>query len=291
MESILRSINNNNKDDFSKFLKYLITQIRSDGSTKLSIFLERMEDYISEIQQDNIPIVIETFFTIGDELIIPEDEFGGILISSGNNIKMGRITWKLLQRYNDRNKRFEILKNAFENGRAISMMADELISLWQQYEDHRVKGKYDENMIVENEHLKILQEIVLDKIREAAKDNKLLTTPLLPHVLYCWNKWGIKNEVKEWVSAIINSDEKLPIFLSKFLQKNTSWAINDKVYRIHWRLNPNSLKDYIDIDTLEKRCNYILSNDSIANNLDDRQKLAIKQFLKEKRILDDGKSR
>ena len=135
-------------------------------------------------------------------------------------------------------------------------------------------------MIVENGHLKILQEIVLDKIREAAKDNPLLTTPLLPQVLCCWNKWGIKNEVREWVSAMINSDEKLPIFLSKFLQKNTSWTITDKVCRVYWRLNPNSLKEYMDIDTLEKRCNYILSNDSIANNLDDRQKLALRQFLK-----------
>ena len=290
MESILRSINNNNKDDFSKFLKYLITQIRSDDSTKLSIFLERMEDYISEIQQDNISTVIETFYTIGDELIIPEDEFGDTLISLGNNAKMGRIMWKLLRKYADKNKRFEILKNAFENGWAISMMADELISLWQQYENHSVGEKYEENMIVENGHLKILQEIVLDKIREAAKDNLLLTTPLLPQVLCCWNKWGIKNEVREWVSAMINSDEKLPIFLSKFLQKNTSWTITDKVCRVYWRLNPNSLKEYMDIDTLEKRCNYILSNDSIANNLDDRQKLALRQFLKEKQLLNNGKN-
>ena len=126
MEAILRSLDN--KKTFGKLLKGLATKTRSDGSTKLSVFLERMVDYTPELPQEYIPIVVETFFDIGDKLIIPEDEDKGFFIGWRNDIRMRRIIWQLLRKYNDKNRRFEILKDAFENGQAISMMVVELIS-------------------------------------------------------------------------------------------------------------------------------------------------------------------
>jgi len=287
MEIILNSLPDKGK--FCKYLKYLIKQKRSDGSTKLSVFLERMEDYTSKISQDHILIIIETFFDMGDEFIIPEDESIGVL-SWGNDIRMGRIIWQLLRRYNDKNKRFEILKNAFEKGRAISMMVSELISFWQQHGKYGSTKKSDEDILLDKNHLETLQGIVLDKIKEAEKEDKLLNTPFLPSILYHWKEWGNEGEVRDWVSKVVASDEKLPIFLLKFLQKTQSYTITDRVAKTHWRLNPNRLKDFIDLDILEKRCNEVLSNDSIVATLDDKEKLAIRQFLKEKHLLDKGKN-
>jgi len=277
------------KRGFCESLKYLIKQRRSDGSTKLSVFLERMEGYTSKIPQDHIPIIIETFFDMGDELIIPEDESIGVL-SWGNDIRMRRIIWQLLRRYNDKNKRFEILRNAFEKGRAISMMVSELISFWQQHGKYGSTKKSDEDILLDKNHLETLQEIVLDKIKKAEKEDKLLNTPFLPSILYRWKEWGNEGEVRDWVSKVVASNEKLPIFLSKFLQKTSSATITDRVAKIYWRLNPNWLKDFIDLDILEKRCNEVLSNESVVAILDDKQKLAIRQFLKEKHLLDKGKN-
>ena len=89
---------------------------------------------------------------------------------------------------------------------------------------------------------------------------------------------------------MVASDEKLPIFLSKILQKTSSATITDRVSKIRWRLNPNWLKDFVDVNILEKRCNEVLSNDSLVATLDDKQRLAIKQLLKEKRLLVEGKN-
>ena len=287
MEIILNSLPD--KGRFCEYLKYLIKQKRSDGSTKHSVFLERMEDYTSKIPQDYIPIIIETFFDIGDEFIIPEDEGKGFL-SWRNDIRMGRIIWQLLRRYNDKNKRFEILKNAFENGKAISMMVKELISFWKQHGKYGGTKKSDKDILLDENHLETLQEIVLDKIKEAVKEGKLLNTPFLSSILYRWKEWGNEGEVRDWVSKAVASDEKLPIFLSKFLQKTSSATITDRVAKIRWRLNPNWLKDFIDVDILEKRCNEVLSNESVVATLDDKQKLAIRQFLEEKHLLDKGKN-
>jgi len=287
MKAILSSLPN--KKSFCEDLKRLIKQKRSDGSTKLSVFLERMWDYTSEIPQDNIPIVIETFFTVGDKLIIPKDE-GGFLPRGGNDIRMEIIIQQLLRRYSDKNKRFEILKNAFEKGRAISMMVGKLISFWRQHGKYGGIKKSDEDILLDEDHLETLQRIVLNKIKEAAGKDKLLNTPLLPTVLYWWKERENEDEVKDWVGNTIALDEKLPILLLKFLQKTSSVAINDRVAKIRWRLNPNQLKDFIELNILEKRCNEVLSNDSIMAKLNDKQKLAIAQFLKEKHLMDKGKN-
>ena len=74
------------------------------------------------------------------------------------------------------------------------------------------------------------------------------------------------------------------------LQKTRIAGLTDKVAKVHRRLNPNTLKDFIDLDILERRCNKILANESVLATLDDKQKLAIKQFLKEKHLLNEGKN-
>ena len=74
------------------------------------------------------------------------------------------------------------------------------------------------------------------------------------------------------------------------MQKTSSATITDRVAKICWRLNPNWLKDFIDLDILEKRCKEVLSDDSIVATLDNKEKLAITQFLKEKHLLDKGKN-
>ena len=101
MENILASLDDG--ESFSKYLKDLSTQIRRDGSTKVSVFLERMKDYTSEIPQNYIPVVIETFFTIGDELIIPEDK--SFYISWGNDAKMIEIIGQILKRYEKKRRK------------------------------------------------------------------------------------------------------------------------------------------------------------------------------------------
>jgi len=288
VETILASLAEG--ENFSKHLKDLSTQIRRDGSTKVSVFLERMEDYTFEIPQDHIPAVVETFFNVGDELIIPEDESKGFFIPWGNDIRMGRIIWQLLERYDEKDKRFEILKSAFEKGQAISMMVKEMTTFWQQHGKYGGTKKPDEDVLLEEKHLEALQGIVLNKIREISRDDKLLNTPILPSVLYRWKEWGDEAKVRDWVKKIVSSDEKLPIFLSKFLQKTRSAGMNDRVARIRWRLNPNWLKELVDLNLLEKRCVEILSNKEMVSKLDDIAKLAISRFLKEKYLLDEGKN-
>lgn len=267
----------NNKEFFVNYLKKLTTQIRSDGTTKLSVFLDRMEDYIPEISQDDISVIIEVFFKIGDELIIPEDENKG-LPNFGNDFRITRIIWQLLQRYNDKNSKFNELKTAFENGQAISIMVKIIILLYELYQK---TSNSEEKRILDKEHLDVLQEITLEKIKNAAADNSLLYSPLFPLVLNNWKENGNTDELNNWINQIVNSDEKLPTFLANFLQKKHSWTFSDRVTKINWILNLNWLKSFIDLDLVEEKCKKLLSNKTLFDKLNERQKLAIELFLQE----------
>ena len=282
IENILNSANN--MEIFVNYLKKLTTQIRSDGTTKLSVFLDRMEDYIPEISQDNISVIIEVFFKIGDELIIPEDENKGLL-NFGNDLRITRIIWQLLQRYNDKNSKFNVLKTAFENGQAISIMVKMIILLYELYQK---TSNSEEKRILDKEHLDVLQEITLEKIKNAATDNSLLYTPLFPLVLNNWKENGNTDELNNWINQIVNSDEKLPTFLANFLQKKHSWTFSDRVTKINWTLNLNWLKSFIDLDLVEEKCKKLLSNKTLFDKLNERQKLAIELFLQETKKSNNG---
>ena len=282
IENILNSANN--MEIFVNYLKKLTTQIRSDGTTKLSVFLDRMEDYIPEISQDNISVIIEVFFKIGDELIIPEDENKGLL-NFGNDLRITRIIWQLLQRYNDKNSKFNVLKTAFENGQAISIMVKMIILLYELYQK---TSNSEEKRILDKEHLDVLQEITLEKIKNAAADNSLLYTPLFPLVLNNWKENGNTDELNNWINQIVNSDEKLPTFLANFLQKKHSWTFSDRVTKINWTLNLNWLKSFIDLDLVEEKCKKLLSNKTLFDKLNERQKLAIELFLQETKKSNNG---
>ncbi|WP_081723087.1 KAP family NTPase [Thermoanaerobacter thermocopriae] len=277
------------KDFFSNYLKSLSEQIRSDGSTKVSVFLDKMEDYISEIPEDNIPAVIETFFNIGDELIIPEDKGRYFLFSWwGNDIRMSRIIDRLLERYPEKNKRFEVLKNAFEKGYAVSMMVSKLGEWEREYGKQQDLEEPDRNILLDKNQLVTLKGIALDKVKEAAREGKLLNTPFLPAALYFWKELRRESEVKDWVKEIISSDEKLITFLSKFSHEVRIIKGGDRVERTYWKLSINLLKDFVDLDLLEERCVKILSNSTIK--LKDEEKLLLEQFIKMKHLLDEGEN-
>ncbi|MEQ6360495.1 P-loop NTPase fold protein [Thermoanaerobacter thermohydrosulfuricus] len=286
MKSILASLHD--KHFFSSYLKSLAAQTRSDGSTKASVFLDRMEDYISEISENDIPAVIETFFNIGDELIIPEDKRRYFLIPWGNDIRMSRIIDRLLERYMEKSKRFEVLRSAFEKGHAVSMMVGKLKECERGYEKHQDLEKPDKSLLLDIDQLVKLKEIALDKVKEAAGEGGLLNTPFLPAVLYFWKELRGESEVKDWVKEIISSDEKLIIFLSKFSHEVTITKEGDRVGKTYSKLTINSLKDFVDLDFLEKRCAEILSSNTIR--LKDNEKFLLEQYLRMKRFLDEGKN-
>jgi predicted KAP-like P-loop ATPase len=157
-----------NSDAFDNKLMELSKQRRPDGSTRVSTFLERMEDYTEkDIRKEHIPMILQALFNIGDKLLVPEDEGRG-LFGWGNSTRIGRIMFQLLKRHERQKDRFDVLSEAFSNGHAISMIVSEVATLGQQHGKYKAQADSEDERLIGSLHLEELEKIALQKIKKAA---------------------------------------------------------------------------------------------------------------------------
>lgn len=276
MQAILALVRDNSI--LAKKLLELSHQHRPDGSTRVSAFLERMEDYTEkDIPEEYIPEILRALFNVGDELLVPEDEGRG-LFGWGNDTRIGRIMFQLLKRYKTQEERFKVLKEVFLNGRAVSMIVSEVATLGQQHGKYGSQAKPDSECLFNAQHVEELEKIALAKIKEAVSNNELLNAPNLARILYRWRDWENLESVRKWTEQVITSDQGLVDFLTGFLSKGYSQSISDRVASVKWHLDPKSLEPFINPSEIAERCKNLLK--SSPDWLMDRKKIAVETFVK-----------
>ena len=269
---------------FGENLVELAHQKRSDGTTQIRAFLERLEDYTEkEIPANSIPSIVKALFDVGEQLLPPEDEPQG-MFDFGNDIRIERLISQLLHRL-DEQARFETLKEAMSNGNALSIIVREVATLGQE------QGKYgadesipEEEWLQSVEHLNELEEIALKRLRDAAQENSLLQAPKLSEKLHYWQSWAGVEEVKQWVEKIIDNDEGLVNFLEKFLQKDLSEYGSNGTQKTGYRLDPKWLEPYLEPSLIADR----ISGLDETSELTEERKNAIAQFIQEYEMRQQG---
>ena len=268
--------NADNPERFGAEILKLAKQIRPDGKTRASAFLDRLQDYTEkEIKLEWIEPIVSALLDIGDQLMLPEDERSGLL-DYGNDVQIGRVNWQLLKRL-QRDRRFEVIRRAFETGRALFLIQRAFIVLGQQQGLYGENARPEQEWFVTREQHSELGNVLLSKIRSRSKDWSLLHTPGLPFVLNLWREKGEQEEVQTWVAEALRDDGKLVELLEKYLQSGSSISFGDAVGRKHERLDPDWLRGYVDPDQIIARVRVLSGDSSITS----RQKRALDQFIKE----------
>lgn len=275
----------NDPDAFAERLLKWASEVRPDGMTRVRELLERLEDYTDEIEVQNIASIVEAFFEVGDQLLKPEDRSRG-MFDFGNDIRIGRVMWQLLKRLG-RPQRTEILLRAAQRGEALAVITHEVSVLGQQH------GRFgseqpdpEDQRIVSEEGLAELEKVALRKIRQAAAQGRLLTTPDLPHILYRWRDWsGGEQEPREWATGMTDDDNGLLAFLAAFISVGWRQSISDVVGTKTYRLNPKVIQPFLDPASVAKRLPDILARKDIP----EEQRHAAEQFLREYRLVEQGK--
>lgn len=284
MRSILEQVEN--IKEFRKRLIRLTKQKRRDGSTRLSVFLERLLDFIDDISSEKAYLILETIFDIGDKFILPEDEVL-TLFGFGNDTRVLRVTYKLLNHFDTQQERFKVLKRAFSNGKAISVITLEIITRGQEHGKHGGREKPEKDCMISKTQLEELEKIVLNKIIEFSQKNKLLKTPMLPSVLYFWRTTQGEEIVKEWVKKATKEDKNLVNFLVTFLSLARSGEFGSKVAGSRWYIDPKRIEPYLDTTKILKRCENLLKK--CPSWLKGRKKLAVEAFIEGYKLRKEGK--
>lgn len=270
----------NDKNAFENKLVQLSKVKKADGSTLVGSFLERMQDYT----EDDIPIyninnILKAIFNIGDLLINTEDQNGGIF-RFDNSTRMGRIMFQLLKRITVQEERFEIMKEAMEEGCAISTIVGKITVLGQQHGKYSAKQDSNKEKLLSIEQVEELESIAVKKIRKLAQNGELINVPEFASILYRWRDWDTNDAPRKWIleSRILTSDEKMVKILNAFLSKIRSQSSGDNVSRVKYKLPINTVEEFINPNAIIDRCRILASNP--PEWLIGEKKITVETFIK-----------
>lgn len=259
------------------YLRGLAKLARSGRPSRLRVFLERMLDYVDEdISPQSIPAIVNMLYSIGDVLIIPEDEIP-FLPFDGNEHRMRRVTWELLRRVN-KAKRFEILQEAIDKSQSMCVLTHQIRHLGGEHGKWGQEGELEERRLLTQEQLLHLEQLYLDKLRGFAQDYSIFQSPKFRFTIELWDDLAETGEVKKWAQPIIGADSGLVTFLEQFLSEQYIYSrLTNIVPETRFGFDLKSIELYLNPSEIVDRVEHIAKNPA---PLTDRQKIAVEQFLR-----------
>lgn len=254
---------------------------RPDGLSKARALLERLMDHVEkDIVDDHIPLVIQSLFNIGDELIDPADERGAF--DFGNVSRASRPVYHLLKRL-PVSRRADVLDAAIKAGRAIAVQS----WLLRSVDEEVAKAKEStETTLLSADEVTQLKATWLDRVRAISGETSFMDHPELPRLLAVWRQWGDGAEVRTWCDRATVSDDGLLALLPKFLQHTRSQTMGDWAVRLQPRLNPTWLENYLDTAACAERLAELTRKGGVPSDATE----AVSQFLIEFEMLKAGKN-
>jgi len=255
MKSFIRDL-----EDEEKFRQDIILLNKQD---KITDFLDKLQDFTRvDIKEENFQILFNVLMDLGDSF--PKADEG--MFALGNDMQIMRIFHQLLERLEDKNKRFEILKKAMEKAEnSIYIMADKVSIMMQEHGEYDKASKHESQLTVKKEDLQELKKLLVLKIVQWTSKCSLLEHKKGLSILYIWLKLNEK-EVKEYIDKEIKDDNKLIEFLKLFISYSYSQTSGDYTTSKNQQFNYKNISDFSNINEIAKRLNDIkvYANDSLS---------------------------
>lgn len=267
-----------NPSDLAGVLIKASTEKRADGVCKVRVLLERILDHIeSDFSTSDIKVFLNVLLDVGDSLLEVDMKN---TFDFGNELRIYWVVDALLKRIST-DERNEALRLAFQAGHAISVQRY-FITLQLDILSKPEKEGFKAH--INSIELEELKSIWLAQLKTKINDDDILHNNRFPALLWAWSEWGHPTEVFTWCELFTTSDEKLSLFISKFISYTRSHAMGDRAYRYIPRLNPRNLEKYIDIAVCADRLNAMQSSKTVP----EFAKEAVSQFIKEFEIIKKG---
>lgn len=263
-------------EKFSALLLRFAETVRRDGSTKAGPALERLQDYTDgEIDTNNIPSVLASLLTIGDEIAGVKDKETKQLFTIDNDLRIIRIIYQLLPRLTQE-RRYDALHNAMKKGQAVSTMAQTVSVFSSEHGRYGADSTEPENeRLFTASQMDKLEGVLLDKIKELATEGSIFEAPNPDRLLYWWKTLGNEDDVQGWVQRSLEADQNLAAFVKAF----GGWVTSQSGKRTHryYRINPKRLVPYVDVGQIIDRVRDLKTD----NRFTEEQKTALAQLEKE----------
>ena len=222
--------------------KEFLARARESGHARR--FMERLEDFTSELPQASIAPLVRVLFDDGDLLRF---ESRGMLDITAD-MQVPRIIYQCLSKLPTEQERIDLVQLSVKEGSSLYTVVQEVSLL--EPNDQAGDGR---PILTSHSQWERLRDTALDRITKACADETLWTSQNLPYVLFAWLRWSDEGTVRTAVSTHVQDDQSLILFIGKFLGDAHSLSVGDKVATKHVGLSKKGVAQFIDIDVTLKR--------------------------------------
>jgi predicted KAP-like P-loop ATPase len=267
-EAELRAITSvaSDKKAFSRQLQILI----DDG--KFKRFLERFEDYLSELSEEAAPIALVSLFDVGDRLPVHTERF----LDINPQQHIARIASLLLKRNPSKERRAVIAKELANSCSGLTTLTGWVAIIEPEEKRDSEPSPLGEDLLELSDFME-LREIVLNRIRSEDKKGTLSKRPLLGMILFRWRDWADISEPKGYASELVKTDEGLLDFLVGSVTVKLSTGVGKYTIRRTPEIRRKHISPFVDPQLLTSRVENI--RDIKWGELSQEQKEAIDAFL------------
>jgi len=246
-----------------------IEDIEKKGKT--SSFIEKIINNIKNVSDEKAEAFVCVLMDLADEMRSPVKKYLNDFSSLHDLIYMA--IYNLVLIFKKLEKRFDVLKLAIEKSKSIYMPI-----YFLSVQDNEHKNKEDNNKLIDDNSIGILKNILISKINDFAKTNILINHFRLPFILYRWEKWSSNKEVEDYVNGIIQNDNNLVTFISRFLFKTTSFSNDNILSGESFDIYYKDIIHFINVKEVGPRISKIYF-DKFSNLEDSVEKIGLNLFL------------
>lgn len=253
---------------------HALVRLNQDG--KIIQFLDSMDvSVLEEIPKENIQAIVSGLLDNGD--LFPLGVPGPLNLDT--HMRIHRIIHSLFQRLHKSDDRFLVIKNAIsEAEKSLFILTHELKEQGREHLENSDEFLPPEYRDLTPEQLTELKKIVITKIQEWARDDRLIEHPRLLPILFAWRDWGNGEDVREYVAKITETDKGLIAFLTGILDKPIEEAMTEYHKNASWEKYIEDITSFIAPEQLEPHAQ-LLFEDPYFEKLREKEQLALMIFL------------
>ena len=206
-------------------------------SGKIDNFLGRLDDSHTEVPESYIQPIVSTLFDLGDRMTT------GLGLEN-QLLRVSRVVYKLLLRLEE-STRLSILRTVAKGTVSLGTVVY-FARLWYQPSTLELK-------LIDEKDWEEIRNVLVDRIRAAAEDMTLASSPHLGILLYRWREWGSIEEARAFVDRLLESDDGVMAFLQGMIApKTTSVGEYGYAARRGWHFPAKAVSEFVCLDILNE---------------------------------------
>lgn len=231
-------------------------------SGKIDNFLERLGDSHTEVPENYIQPMVLALFDLGDRMTT------GLGLEN-QLLRVSRVVYRLLLRLEE-STRLSILRTVAKETVSLGAVVYFARSWYQ--------SSYPESEIIDEKSWEEIRNVLVDRIRAAAKDMTLASSPHLDILLYRWREWGSTEEARSFVDRLLESPDGVLAFLQGMIApKTTSVGEYGYAARRGWHFPAEAVSEFVCLDILNELVQRVKTER--GDDISSLQQAAIEAFL------------